>query len=141
METLSNLFEYDSSIPNVSSYFTKVSRNGCAAINPYYTHGNMIELPLTLPMDNAQKLMNISLNDFWEGQVQKAKAIIERGGLVVLSLHPQPYQSANNEALKAYELALKELAKIPNVWRSRCDKIVKWIKDGHDGNSSSVGTL
>ncbi len=107
LETLSNLFEYDSSIPNVSSYFTKVSRNGCAAINPYYTHGNMIELPLTLPMDNAQKLMNISLNDFWEGQVQKAKAIIERGGLVVLSLHPQPYQSANNEALKAYELALK----------------------------------
>jgi hypothetical protein len=134
LSTLARIFEYDTSVPTVSSLFTSGCRNGCGTCLPYITFGGMIELPLTLPMDEHRHSSGLELDVFWHAQVERAAHIIERGGLVMLSLHPQPHQAANAPTLAAVSSALKEIASIGNLWLARPDQIADWAR-----NSLKIG--
>jgi peptidoglycan/xylan/chitin deacetylase (PgdA/CDA1 family) len=126
LSVVGELFEYDSSVPTVSPQFTSHSRNGCGTCFPYVTYGGLMELPLTVPMDEARHLGGLGLEDFWRRQVERASQIIERGGMVMLSLHPQPHQAANSATLAAVGRALKEIVSMPNLWLARPQEIAAW---------------
>ena len=89
-------------------------------------------MPLTLPMDE-DRILGLDLMPFWQKQVEWARLIINKCGMVMLSLHPQPHQAANKATLKAIDFALSQLAKEPELWIARPDKIVDWIiKEKHE---------
>jgi peptidoglycan/xylan/chitin deacetylase (PgdA/CDA1 family) len=131
LEAIAEVFDYDTSVPNVYSGFTRFTRNGCGACIPYRTHGDLVELPLTLPMDEERRREGLDVQKFWLRQIDRAEAIIERGGMVVLTLHPQPHQAANEESLAALEAALHWLGSQSDLWIARPDEIVDWVAGSH----------
>jgi len=126
LETLAQLFDYDSSVPNTFDAYTK-SGNGCATCFPYTTDGGLLEIPLTLPMDEWRHYDGSSVGAHFDRLVTIAKQIIERGGVVVFALHPQPHQAANEETITAYEKALGEVASLPNLWKTRPVDLARWL--------------
>ena len=94
------------------------------------TFGGMIELPLTLPMDEARHASGTPVDIFWESQVELALKVIGEGGLVMISLHPQPHQAANLETLKAVDRALQRIATTPKVWVARPGQLADHVDPG-----------
>jgi peptidoglycan/xylan/chitin deacetylase (PgdA/CDA1 family) len=129
LSAIADVFEYDSSAPACSSSYTRLTRNGCGTCMPYRTFGDMIELPLTLPMDENRHAKGTNVDDFWEGQVDLALKLIGQGGLVMISLHPQPHQAANYATLTAVDRALQKLAAVPKVWIARPDEIAAHARE------------
>jgi len=128
LSAIAGVFAYDSSVPTSSSSFTRMTRNGCGTCMPYQTFGGMIELPLTLPMDEARHATGVSVDAFWETQVGLAEKIVDQGGLVTISLHPQPHQAANRETLEALDRALQRLSALSKVWVARPDQIAEHVR-------------
>ncbi len=60
LSALNKLFVYDTSIPSSVSMLTAETANGCSSCLPYRTHGGLLELPLSLPMDEARHGMGLS---------------------------------------------------------------------------------
>lgn len=118
LEMLSNIFEYDTSVPMTSELFTSASFNGCGSFLPFRTHGGLLELPLTLPMDEARHQTGLSPEVFWQEQKILADTIIDRGGLVTISLHPQPHQAANNATLGPFREFLQEINRHSGLWKA-----------------------
>ncbi len=118
LKMLSKIFQYDTSVPTVSELFTSVSFNGCGSFFPFRTHGGLMELPLTLPMDEARHQMGLSPEIFWRQQKILADAIIDRGGLVTISLHPQPHQAANDTTLGPFREFLQEINRHSGLWKA-----------------------
>ena len=127
LQAIAKEFDYDSSVPTVSSLFTSHTRNGCGTAFPYRTHGDLVELPITLPVDDDRHLRGEPVGRFWQDQVERAMRLIEHGGMLLLLMHPQPHQAANEETLAAVDLALEQLAPIPDLWKARPDEIVDWV--------------
>jgi peptidoglycan/xylan/chitin deacetylase (PgdA/CDA1 family) len=127
LQAIGQEFDYDSSIPTVSRLFTSHSRNGCGTAFPYRTHGDLVELPITLPIDDDRHLRGEPVDQFWRDQVERAHHLVERGGMLLFLLHPQPHQAANDETLAAVDLALEQLDSIPDLWNARPDEIVDWV--------------
>jgi hypothetical protein len=67
------------------------------------------------------------VDQFWRDQVERAHHLVERGGMLLFLLHPQPHQAANDETLAAVDLALEQLDSIPDLWNARPDEIVDWV--------------
>jgi peptidoglycan/xylan/chitin deacetylase (PgdA/CDA1 family) len=129
LSAIATVFDYDSSVPTVSSLFTRMTRNGCGTCRPYLTEGNLVELPLTLPMDENRYMDGLEIGAFWERQIDLALKIIEQGGLVTISLHPQPHQAANYPTLAQVDRALRVLSAQPGVWIARPDRIAEHVRD------------
>ncbi len=128
LEKISEIFEYDSSVPNVSSCFTSRTRNGCGTCHPFESYNGMLELPLTVPQDVDRDIEGTTYSNFWSQQLRRAEQIVTKGGLVMISLHPQGHQSANPAALESFGECLKQLTKIPGLWVARPDGICDWVK-------------
>jgi peptidoglycan/xylan/chitin deacetylase (PgdA/CDA1 family) len=103
-EAIAGRFAYDSSVPNASGFFSAGTRSGCCSLFPYLPRPGLVELPMTLPPDTAVPLAQ---RRRVLGAV--ADAIVERGGVVVVTLHPQPHQSAKEEALEVHLGLLRDL--------------------------------
>jgi len=104
MSILPDHFAYSSSVPNASAAFSRTTNSGCCTLFPYRTVGDFFELPLTLPPDTGRDPERVY------GTLRSlADQIIERRGVVVATLHPQPYQSAKSEVLRAYSDFLEDL--------------------------------
>jgi len=86
-----------------------------------------VELPITLPADDDRHLRGEPVDRFWRHQVDRAHSLIEQGGMLLFLLHPQSHQAANEETLAAVDLALEQLASIPDLWNARPDEIVDWV--------------
>lgn len=127
LHMLAAVFQYDTSVPTSSDIFTPVTGNGCGSIFPYRTHGGLIELPLTLPMDEAVHRFPGSLDDFWNSQVVRAERVVAERGVVMLSLHPQPHQAANLTTLTAVTSAIRRICALPGLWLARPDELAAWI--------------
>ncbi|HYD47450.1 MAG TPA: hypothetical protein VEB21_03850 [Terriglobales bacterium] len=124
---LAPLFAYDTSVPSLATRFTTTTRNGCGTCFPYRTYGDLIELPLTVPSDEDRHLEGLAVEPFWQRQTERAKQVIEHGGLVVFSIHPQPHQAANRATLAAIEAALRQVIKVEKVWLARPDSVIDWL--------------
>ena len=103
-QVMARYFAYDTSIPTTSAFFASRCNTGCCTIFPWEPAPGLIELPLTLPPDTA-----VAPGDGWETVLGLAEAIVARGGVIVVILHPQPHQSATPEGLRGYFGFLEEL--------------------------------
>jgi hypothetical protein len=104
-DVLSRNFTYDSSVPNASGLFSSGSNSGCCSVFPYAAHDRLLELPLTLPPDSTAPVEEIySILERTAGQ------IIDAGGVVVATFHPQPHQSANRRGLDHFFGFLQNIA-------------------------------
>jgi peptidoglycan/xylan/chitin deacetylase (PgdA/CDA1 family) len=97
-------FAYDSSVPNASGFFSARTRSGCCTVFPYEAVPGLVEVPMTLPPDTA---LPVARRRRALGEV--ADAVVERGGVVVVTFHPQPHQSANEAGLAAHRGLLRDL--------------------------------
>jgi hypothetical protein len=104
MGLLPDHFAYSSSVPNASAFFSRTTNSGCCTLFPYRTVGDFFEVPLTLPPDGGGEPERVY------GTLRSlADRIVERRGVVVTTLHPQPHQSAKSEILRAYSDFLEDL--------------------------------
>ena len=55
---------------------------------------------------------------FWQEQKILADAIIDRGGLVTISLHPQPHQAANDATLGPFREFLQGINRHSGLWKA-----------------------
>jgi peptidoglycan/xylan/chitin deacetylase (PgdA/CDA1 family) len=97
-------FAYDSSVPNASGFFSARTRSGCCTVLPYEVAPGLVEVPMTLPPDTA---VPVGRRRRVLGEI--ADAVVERGGVVVVTFHPQPHQSANEAGLAAHRELLRDL--------------------------------
>ena len=130
LTALAGMFEYDSSVPSHLSILTTETANGCSSCFPYRTHGGLLELPLSLPMDEARHGMGLSPEAFWNAQMPAIERIVELGGLVVLSVHPQSHQFANEASLRAIEPVLRAISEDSRIWIARPDEVAAWSRQG-----------
>lgn len=103
MSVLARHFGYSSSTPNASPFYTTHSNSGCCTFFPFQREG-IVELPLTLPPDTAGHA-----DSLYPSLLRCAKTIVERGGVVVVTMHPQPHQSGSVAGSEAYLEFLREL--------------------------------
>lgn len=126
MGVLADHFAYSSSVPNASAFFSKGTNSGCCTIFPYRTVGELVEVPLTLPPDTAGEPERVygAFRDL-------ADRIIEWRGVVVVTLHPQPPQSAKPERLRAYFDFLEDLAERrgDELWHATPGEIAARYRD------------
>jgi hypothetical protein len=127
LQKISEIFSYDTSVPTRSMSFTSKSGNGCGSIMPYLTEGGMVELPVTMPLDEQRHFEGLSVDTFWSQQTERAENILSRGGLVSLVLHPQPHQAANDETLYAFEKTLERLTSNNDFWIARPDSVAQFV--------------
>ncbi len=123
---LARHFVYDSSVPNASGFFSSGSNSGCCSIFPFRTSNGMFELPMTLPPDTALHPV-----DGYERQWEPVQRIVERGGVVVVTLHPQPHQSARERELARYYGFLRRLVDTfgERLWHATPRDIVRRYSD------------
>ena len=104
-DVLERHFSYDSSVPSASDLFGTATHTGCCTVFPYRAYGGILELPMTLPPDTA-----IGGRDFETVWGPVSEQILDRGGVIVPILHPQPHQSAEKGRLTQYFDFLRRLA-------------------------------
>ena len=102
---LARHFRYDSSVPTASGFFSSHTNSGCCSLFPYRTASGLVELPMTLPPDTA-----LASDSGYDELLACSEKIIDRGGVVVITMHPQPHQSARPPALARYFRFLERLA-------------------------------
>lgn len=130
VELLGEQFSYSSSVPNASAFFSSRSNSGCCTVFPYRPAADLLELPLTLPPDTAGEP-----GPLYELLERLADRVIELGGVVVITLHPQPHQSANEAGLRAYAGFLRSLAERRGgeLWQATPSQIVDRYREALGG--------
>lgn len=115
---LARHFAYDSSVVNASALFTRGTNSGCATVFPY----RALELPLTLPVDTV-----LDPDDGAAVLLALAGTIVAQGGVVVLTFHPQPHQSANPRGLRLHRRLLEGLRALhgDTLWSATPAEIVR----------------
>lgn len=103
-DAMAGRFAYDSSVPNASAFYSRWTRSGCCTLLPWAPRPGLVEIPMTLPPDTA-----VPADRRRAVLASIAERIVERGGVVVSTLHPQPHQSANEVGLEAYFGLLRDL--------------------------------
>jgi peptidoglycan/xylan/chitin deacetylase (PgdA/CDA1 family) len=118
-------FAHDSSVPNASAFFSTRSRSGCCALTPWEPVPGLVELPMTLPPDTA---LPVARRRAEQGAL--ADAIVARGGLVVVTLHPQPHQSGNAAGVEAHLGLLRDVRERHGaaLWGATPAAIVEWYR-------------
>ncbi len=118
---LARHFRYDTSVPNASGFFSSETNSGCCTFFPYRTASGLVELPMTLPPDTA-----LSGDAGYDALLTGSATIIDRGGVVVITMHPQPHQSARRPALARYFRFLERLSKRSGglLWHATPGEIV-----------------
>ena len=111
-------FDYDSSYPDTDPF--EPLAGGCCSWFPY-THGEMVELPITLPQDHTlYEILCVSALEQWRS---KADAIRERGGMALLITHPD-YMVAP-ERVEDYRGFLAHVS-APDAWRALPRDVCAW---------------
>jgi peptidoglycan/xylan/chitin deacetylase (PgdA/CDA1 family) len=137
LAALAGDFVYDSSVPSSLAMLTAKTANGCGSCLPYLTHGGLLELPLSLPMDEARHGMGLSPDEFWRKQCAAVQRVVELGGLAVVSVHPQSHQFANQESIRAIEPLLRSISADSSIWIARPDEIADWSLQAPPASHSS----
>jgi peptidoglycan/xylan/chitin deacetylase (PgdA/CDA1 family) len=104
MTVLADYFQYSCSVPNSSAFFSSNSNSGCCSVFPFRRSSPLFELPMTLPPDSFPNPA-----EGFPTLHEISRRIIERQGVIVVTLHPQPHQSANDRVLPHYLEFLRQL--------------------------------
>jgi hypothetical protein len=133
---LARHFAYDLSVPNASAIFSSRSHSGCGSVFPYPLTGSLWELPWTLPTDWFRDLAA-----GYRGLREVADRLVALGGVLVLTLHPQPHQSGNPRALAHFGALLRDLDREhgPALWRATPREIVARYRGSLGGARGTGG--
>jgi len=124
---LAKRFDYDTSVPSASQHLTAKTGNGCGSAVPYRADGGILELPISLPLDTDCRGQGLDLKGFWQRQVDRAQRIAQQGGLIVVTIHPQPHLSARSEVWPTIAQALEQITNIRGLWITRPIELAQWF--------------
>ncbi|GAA4207900.1 hypothetical protein [Actinocatenispora rupis] len=112
-------FDYDSSYTDTDPYEPRPG--GCCTYLPF-RNGDLVELPITLPQDHTLfEILRQRDGSVWTG---KARAIRDRGGMVLALTHPD--YASGTRAASAYRALLTEFAGDPTVWQALPREVSAW---------------
>jgi peptidoglycan/xylan/chitin deacetylase (PgdA/CDA1 family) len=101
-------FAYDSSVPDTDVRAVAGPRRGCASLLPVWRRG-LLQLPLTLPLDDRLLLLGHTPRGVYEVWRNKLDWIIERGGVALVTTHAEPHLGADPGVLDAYRRLLEHI--------------------------------
>ncbi len=112
-------FSYDSSFQD----YNIRTGNGCFTVFPFFLD-EMLVIPITIPED-TQFIENQSSDEILTIMLEKIEYIKSMGGLVSISIHPEPTLGANEKWLNIFEKLIKHISK-DNCWKTLHEDIDKW---------------
>lgn len=111
-------FDHDSSYTDTDPY--EPQPGGCCSYFPFFI-GDLVELPITLPQDHTLfAILGHRDGSLW---MDKARAIRERGGMVLALSHPD---YAHGAALDAWRQLLEDLAGDEAMWQPLPHEVATW---------------
>ena len=105
---LGGRFDYDSSVPDTDVDTICAPRRGCSSVFPFYRDG-LLELPLTLPLDDRLLLQGQSAEQMTETWLAKMDWIRQVGGMTMVTTHVEPHLGASDAPLAGYRRLLEQL--------------------------------
>jgi peptidoglycan/xylan/chitin deacetylase (PgdA/CDA1 family) len=121
---LESLFLYDATDPDTER-FVGGAPNGCCSVLPHVS-GKLVQLPLTTAQDALLLGLGFGAEEMYHIWKAKADWIKARGGLVVVSTHPEPQFGARRPVLEAYDRLVRELSQDGEAWLATPAVIAKW---------------
>ncbi|MEW6359419.1 MAG: hypothetical protein AB1696_23990 [Planctomycetota bacterium] len=118
-EELSGRFTYDSSVPDTEA------GSGCCTVFPY-SIGDLLELPITVPMDATLLLHGYKPDRVLDVWIKKIGWIKKTHGLAVIVTHPEPHFSGNPAMIGVYAELLAHLSKAADCWIAPIAEIAEW---------------
>jgi peptidoglycan/xylan/chitin deacetylase (PgdA/CDA1 family) len=112
-------FDYDSSYSDTARY--EPQPGGSCSLLPYFI-GDLVELPITLPMDHT--LFEILLEPGERRWVEKAEWLRERGGMALMLTHPD--YLLDRRVLRAYERFLLWVRDDSTCWKALPSDVSAW---------------
>jgi hypothetical protein len=112
---------------------------GCGTIFPYFlpTETQLLEIPLTIPMEFEFQFKNIDIDKSLKMVNSKSQTIIKLGGIINAVFHPEQELSANDVWEKYYRefinLIKKNIDNGDNTVTTY-EELVKIWKQRRDGN-------
>jgi len=131
---LRDRFVYDSSVPDTDVDTICGPRRGCSSVLPFYRDG-LLELPLTLPLDDRLLLQGQSPDEMTATWLAKMDWIQKVGGVTVVTTHVEPHLGASPPLLAGYERLLEQIkqrrdvarpmlpVEVARLWRERLDRL------------------
>jgi len=116
---LPRYFAYDSSVPDTEA------GAGCCTLFPYFM-GDLLELPITVPMDATLLLHGYKPAQVLDAWIKKIGWIKKMHGLATIVTHPEPHFSGNAAMLDVYAELLAHLAKDADLWIAPLSEIADW---------------
>ena len=120
-------FGYASEVPDTEVGALTAPRRGCCTSFPF-RRGGLLEVPLTLPMEDKLVLAGLDEQGMLEAWRRKAARVKQRGGLVQLAVHAEPHLLSR--CRQAEERLLGELAADGSAWRATLREIARWWTEG-----------
>ena len=117
-------FSYDNSVPDTEILSQNAKFSGCCTIFPFWKQ-NLLELPVTVPMDCTLLFLGYSLEEILKVWLDKIKWIKSVGGLAVITTHPEPHFSGNNAMVDVYAALLKEISSDETAWITTPSKVAE----------------
>ena len=101
-------FVYDSSVPDTDVDTICAPHRGCSTVFPYYKD-DLLELPLTLPLDDRLLLLGMSAEQMIKTWLAKMDWIQQLGGMTVVTTHVEPHLGASPALLAGYGRLLEQI--------------------------------
>lgn len=123
-ESLAPLFFYDASAPDSERYVSSF-QNGCGTVLPFLD-GNLVRLPLTMPQDALLLGIGYDTAAILRAWTEKMEWIKRRGGLVVVSTHPEPQFGASPAVRTAYAALASSISVDADAWLTTPREVARW---------------
>jgi len=114
-KAIADRFSYDTSVPDTAVRTPIGARRGCALVEPFVAEG-LLELPLTLPLEDTLLLMGYDARgilDLWRRKVAWLKSV---GGFAMITTHCERHLGARTDLLAVYADLVREVADDGEMW-------------------------
>jgi hypothetical protein len=122
-DALGERFAYASQVPDSEVDSLLGPRRGCASLFPFVKRG-LLEIPITLPMEDKLIMAGMSEAGILELWRRKAARIQQVGGLIQLAIHNEPHLLRRCRG--AYQELLRELSADASIWRATPGELAAW---------------
>jgi len=120
---LGELFEYDSTVPHADEGL------GCGAAFPFLIGDDLVELPLTVPMDASLLYRDKSPAEIlaaWKRQLAWIRAV---GGLAMITTHAEPHLGGRADLMAVYQALIAEIDSDTEAWHALPREVARWWKN------------
>jgi peptidoglycan/xylan/chitin deacetylase (PgdA/CDA1 family) len=129
-------FSYDCTMPHSDPY--EPIPGGTATIWPFF-HGNVVELPYTVPQDHTLfNLLDHQDSRLWQQQLDQ---IVTCNGLVEMLTHPDPAYLGRPVIGQAYREILRLIAERDDVWVALPREVAAWWRQRAEDAHPSADAL